>query len=158
MHRSEVRNLAKFLEKFRDFSVRIWKCCTFFSEIHRFSFRRGLELREPERAARRLREVDAEARVRRPRGLSRKIRYRIAISDFAAKSSNFRGLVLRCINADFCDQILILQHFSRSARCAHFAPLEAQKIAKFQQTFAKLCRFFPNFAEFFRIPSKFQQI
>ena len=29
-------------------------------------------------------------------------------SDFSAKSSNFRGLVLRCIKADFCDQILIL--------------------------------------------------
>ena len=30
--------------------------------------------------------------------------------------SNFGGLVLGCINADFCNQILILQHFSRSTR------------------------------------------
>ena len=39
-------------------------------------------------------------------------------SDFSAKSSNFRGLVLRCIKADFCDQILIFQHFARSRRYA----------------------------------------
>ena len=32
-------------------------------------------------------------------------------SDFSAKLSNFRGLVLACINADFCNQILIFQHF-----------------------------------------------
>ena len=31
-------------------------------------------------------------------------------SDFSAESSNFRGLVLFCIDADFCVQILILQH------------------------------------------------
>ena len=29
---------------------------------------------------------------------------------------NFRRLVLGCINTDFCNQILILQHFSRSTR------------------------------------------
>ena len=31
-------------------------------------------------------------------------------------NSNFRGLVLGCINADFCVQILIFQRFSRSTR------------------------------------------
>jgi len=30
--------------------------------------------------------------------------------------ANFGGLVLGCINADFCVQILILQHFSKSTR------------------------------------------
>ena len=33
-----------------------------------------------------------------------------------AASANFGGLVLGCINADFCNQILILQHFSRSTK------------------------------------------
>ena len=37
-------------------------------------------------------------------------------TDFSAKSPNFRGLVLFCIEADFCIQIRILQHFSRSTR------------------------------------------
>ena len=31
-------------------------------------------------------------------------------------SANFGGLVLGCIEADFCNQIFILQHFSRSTR------------------------------------------
>ena len=30
--------------------------------------------------------------------------------------ANFGGLVLGCIEADFCNQILILQHFSRSTK------------------------------------------
>ena len=30
-------------------------------------------------------------------------------------SANFGGLVLASINADFCNQILVLQHFSRSS-------------------------------------------
>ena len=51
-------------------------------------------------------------------------------SDFSAKSSNFRGLVLRCIKADFCDQILIFQHFARSRR---YAILCTAQISKFQQ-------------------------
>ena len=33
-------------------------------------------------------------------------------------SRNFGGLVLVCIEADFCDQGIILQHFSRSTRFA----------------------------------------
>ena len=32
---------------------------------------------------------------------------------------NLKRLVLGCINADFCNQILILQHFSRSTRFAN---------------------------------------
>ena len=38
--------------------------------------------------------------------------------DFSAKSPNFRGLALFCIEADFCTQIRILQHFSRTVRFA----------------------------------------
>ena len=34
------------------------------------------------------------------------------------KLKNFGGLVLFCIDADFCVQILILQHFSRTTRFA----------------------------------------
>ena len=40
----------------------------------------------------------------------------VSFSDFSAKLSNFRGLVLFCIEADFCVQIRIFQHFSRSTR------------------------------------------
>ena len=47
-----------------------------------------------------------------------------------AKSSNFRRLFLGCIEADFCNQILIFQHFSRSTR---FAILRTAQISKFQQ-------------------------
>ena len=42
----------------------------------------------------------------------------VSFSDFSAKLSNFRGLVLFCIEADFCVQIRIFQHFSRSTRLA----------------------------------------
>ena len=41
------------------------------------------------------------------------------ISKISAKSSNFRRLVLSCINADFCVQILILQRFSKPTRLSH---------------------------------------
>ena len=58
-------------------------------------------------------------------------------SDFSAKSSNFRGLVLRCIKADFCDQILISQHFARSRR---YAILCTAQISKFQQKVGKKVR------------------
>ena len=35
-------------------------------------------------------------------------------------TSLFPGLVLGCINTDFNNQIVILQHFSRATRFAHF--------------------------------------
>ena len=53
-----------------------------------------------------------------------------SFSDFSAKSSNFPGLVLCCINADLCDQILIFQHFSRSTR---FAILCTAQISNFSE-------------------------
>ena len=34
-------------------------------------------------------------------------------------SANFRRLVLFCVEADLCVQILIFQHFSRSTRLAY---------------------------------------
>ena len=60
-------------------------------------------------------------------------------SDFSAESSNFRGLVLFCIDADFCVQILILQHFSRSTR---FAILCTAPSSKSQQKFDQLFQIF----------------
>ena len=60
-------------------------------------------------------------------------------TDFSAKSRNFRGLVLFCIEADFCTQIRILQHFSRTTR---FAILCTAPISKFEQNFVKLFRIF----------------
>ena len=67
-------------------------------------------------------------------------------SDFSAKSPNFRGLVLFCIEADFCTQIRIFQHFSRTTR---FAILCTSAISKFKKKFVKLFRIFAeNFAKF----------
>ena len=69
-------------------------------------------------------------------------------SDFSAESSNFRGLVLFCIDADFCVQILILQHFSRSTRFTflHTAPCS---------TFADFSVFLKNVIKNFRKISGF---
>ena len=72
---------------------------------------------------------------------------RDAVAD-RADVLDFRRSVLSCINADFCDQILILQHFSRSTRCAHFAPLETQKICKIS---SKFCEILLKFSEFCKI-------
>ena len=60
-------------------------------------------------------------------------------SDFSAKSSNFRRLVLSCINADFCVQILILQRFSRSTRFSHLC---TARHSKSSQIFIKLFHIF----------------
>ena len=67
--------------------------------------------------------ADALGRLRaRPRGRDARVRDAGAVGrlverfdtefnpDFSAKSPNFRGLVLFCIEADFCTQIRILQH------------------------------------------------
>ena len=53
-----------------------------------------------------------------------------SFSDFSAKLSNFRGLVLGCMDSYDSNQILILQGFSRSTR---FAILCTAQISKFQQ-------------------------
>ena len=57
----------------------------------------------------------------------------------AAKSPNFSGLVLFCIEADFCIQIRIFQHFSRTTR---FAILCTAAISKIEENFRKLFRIF----------------
>ena len=73
--------------------------------------------------------------------------------DFSAKSPNFRGLVLFCIEADFCTQIRIFQHFSRTTR---FALLCTAPISKFEQNFVKLCLdFLPNFCKNHYFPKFF---
>ena len=46
-------------------------------------------------------------------------------------SANFGRLVLGCIEADFCNQGLILQHFSRSTRLIYSAPLKIQDFITF---------------------------
>ena len=80
-------------------------------------------------------------------------------SDFSAKSSNFRRLVLRCINADFCVQILILQRFSRSTRLPHLCTARSSKSS---QIFVKLFHIFAeisaNIAIFQQFSSNFAPI
>merc|ERR1711965_343627 len=72
-------------------------------------------------------------------------------SDFAAKSSHFRRLVLSCINADFCVQILILQRFSRSTKFSHLC---TARNSKSSQIFVKR---FHIFAEIYVQIEIFQQ-
>ena len=49
---------------------------------------------------------------------------------------NLKRSVLSCINADFYDQILILQRFSRSTR---FLRSRTARISKLQQNSVKIC-------------------
>ena len=65
-------------------------------------------------------------------------------SDFTTKWSNFRGLVLGCMDSYDSNQILILQGFSRSTR---FAILCTAQISKFQQKLAKFCEILKNGAK-----------
>ena len=64
-------------------------------------------------------------------------------------SRNFGGLVLLCIEADFCEQGLIFQHFSRSTRSTF---LRTGRNSKFLQKFVW------NFADFFEKINIFYQI
>ena len=60
-------------------------------------------------------------------------------SDFSAKSPNFRGLVLVCIEANFCIQIRILQHFSRSTKKSHLCTaLNSKFQSKIVQLFSRM--------------------
>ena len=43
-------------------------------------------------------------------------------------SANFQRLVLGCIEADFCNQILIFQHFRNLQDVHIFAPLQIRKL------------------------------
>ena len=87
---------------------------------------------------------------RRVRGLVERFDTEL-FSDFSAKSSNFRRLVLSCINADFCVQILILQRFSKSTRLSHLC---TARNSKSSQIFVKL---FHIFAEISAKIAIFQQ-
>ena len=85
----------------------------------------------------RITESSFASRKRGPaRGLRWKVRYRTFLRFF---SQNFRRLVLGCINADFCVQILILQRFSRSTRLPH---LRTARNSKFLQIFVQLFSYF----------------
>ena len=92
--------------------------------------RRGRGRRAPARGAG---AVPPRAERRRPRS-------------FRA-TRNFTGLVLGCIEADFCKQILILRHFPRSTRLSFLRTAPNSKITDFfvfKNFFAK-CWDFTNF-------------
>ena len=56
-----------------------------------------------------------------------------------------RGLVLGCINADFCNQILILQRFSRSTKWASWIfKIFAAKFCKILQNSGEILGFLQN--------------
>ena len=57
------------------------------------------------------------------------------------KLKNFGGLVLFCIDADFCVQILIFSIFRDLQDSKPFAPLETQNFAKFYRNFSEFCQF-----------------
>ena len=71
---------------------------------------------------------------------------------------NFRRSILSCINADFCDQILILQRFSSSTRFSHFCTARNsdfhQNFVKFRQKFARFCKMIVNFIKISQISQK----
>ena len=48
------------------------------------------------------------------------------IEEMNEKRQDFRRLVLGCIDADFCNQILIFQQFSRTHDFRSYAPLRSQ--------------------------------
>ena len=58
---------------------------------------------------------------------------------FQRNWSNFRGLVLFCINADFCNQILIFSIFQDLQNSHTFAPLLIQNIRKNSSNFFNFC-------------------
>ena len=64
--------------------------------------------------------LGSAARAKRRLGQSRKGYARTANQKRSSTSATLDGPVLRCIKADFCDQILILQRFSSSTRFSHF--------------------------------------
>ena len=74
-------------------------------------------------ARRQLRRVDHEEPGRARAG-GAVDRLRLGLVSLQVRGTpNFRQLVLGCIDADFCVQILIFSDFSRSTRSHSFAPL-----------------------------------
>ena len=77
---------------------------------------------------------------------------RRGLNNILNQAPNFEGLVLFCIEAKICIQILIFQYFSRSRR---FAILCTAQISKFQQksrhNFGKMNKFIFQFISFFAI-------
>ena len=73
---------------------------------------------------------------------------RTLVNNIEYFSPNFEGLVLGCIDADFCNQILILLHFSRSTRLSFLRTAQISKIADFfLQNFGRNfenCKNFPK--------------
>ena len=70
-----------------------------------------------------------------------------AYSDFSAKWANFRGLVLTCIDAKFCNKIFVGKLLTRSRRFACFCSAQT---SIFQKFFVKLFRIFRQFFANFR--------
>ena len=66
-------------------------------------------------------------------------------SDFSAKLSNFRELILVCIDAKFCKKIFVGKLLTRSTRFTCFCTAQT---SIFQQNFVKLFRIFRHL--FFR--------
>ena len=77
----------------------------------------------------------------------------------AGCAANFRDLVLFCIEADFCTQICIFQHFSSSTTVPDFSGKILLNFVEnqltFQQNFATLQKFI-NFERFLNFSSNFQ--
>ena len=82
--------------------------------------------------------VPGPGRARSPRALVERFDA-VKFGIFQRKWSNSRELVLFCIEADFCNQILIFKHFSKSTIFAH---LRTAPNSKSSQKFVKLLRIF----------------
>ena len=72
---------------------------------------------------------------------------------------NFEGLVLGCIEADFCNQILVGKLSPRSTKCT---PLHRSRISIFSQNVAKILTKFVDilliFADFAKMLLHFDEI
>ena len=77
----------------------------------------------------------------------------------------FPRLVLRCINTDCSNQILILQHFSGSTKWsslilqnfANFLKIKFRKFCKISEKFPDSWKFCWNFTKFCKISAKFRK-
>ena len=107
------------------------------------------------------REYDSSS-MRVSRSVSRSILRSTLRGGPGEPMSNFRRLVLGCIDSYDSEQRRILQHFSRSTRFAFFCTAPISNFADFSQIFSRkfpdFLGFLQNFAEFLRNFSKNQQI
>ena len=67
-----------------------------------------------------------------------------SVIDSVIRDRNFEGLVLGCIEADFCNQILVSCSWRDLSDCYSFAPLRSQNFSRFSPNFSQFLQTFPS--------------